>query len=416
MSRVVGSFGRRNSITSTDLGVRKHRPDYGLLVIASILLAVGLIIMYAISPALAAQGGNVSDSYFVGRQFIAIILGFIAFWLTSKIPFSFWRKAQKPLVITAFGASITALLMGGLASRWIQLGAFSFQPVELVKFMAVIVLASLFTSAAATGNIGSLKTIKPLLFGVGLFAFIIIVLQRDLGSAFVLLSMAGVMAYVAGFPMKRLMIFGGVVLVAVLLAISSTAYRRDRLLTFMQPQRDCVDAGYHACQALIAVGSGGLFGVGVGHSVQAYGYLPEAPNDSIFAIFAEKFGFVGVIVLLLLLGSLLLRILNIMQRAPNMETKLIAAGVFAWIGVQSVVNIGAMVGLLPLKGITLPLISYGGTSLIFVMAALGLVFQISMYTSMRKSLGTTREAGQNENSYDRGRLGRAYYPNPKRSF
>lgn len=406
---------RRLKPLSGDLGVRKHRPDYGLLVIASILLAIGLIVMYAISPALAAQGGGVSDSYFVSRQFIAIVLGIIAFWVTSRVPFTAWKRFQKPLIVGSFVACVATVALGGLASRWIQLGTLSFQPVELVKFTLVVVLASLLSSAVTSGNLNSLKTLKPLIFTFLAFGFVIVGLQRDLGSAFVLITMTGVMAYIAGFPMKRLLIFAGVILAILVIAVGSTAYRRDRFLTFMQPERDCTNAGYHACQALIAVGSGGVFGVGVGQSVQAYGYLPEAANDSIFAIFAEKFGFVGVLSLLLLLGALLLRILNIMQRAPTKEAQLMCAGVFAWLGVQSAINIGAMIGLLPLKGITLPLISYGGTSLIFVMAALGLVFQISMYTSVRKSLGLVREVSENESTNDRRGIRRPYYAHPKRS-
>lgn len=413
----MNRFARQSTGSSGELGVRKHRPDYGLLIIASILLGIGLVVMYAISPALAAQGGNVSDNYFVSRQFIAIILGLAAFWFTSKVPFSFWERWQKPLIVVSFLLCIATIALGGLASRWIQLGAFSFQPVEFVKFVLVVLLASFLAKAAESGELKSIKALQPLAITFAAFGFVIVILQRDLGSAFVLLAITAIMAYMAGLPMKRLLIFGGVALVLLTVAIGSTAYRRDRFLTFMQPERDCADAGYHACQALIAVGSGGVLGVGVGRSVQAYGYLPEAANDSIFAIYAEKFGFVGVVALLMLIGSLLLRILNIMARAPNMATRLICAGVFAWLGVQAAVNIGAMLGLLPLKGITLPFISYGGTSLIFVMAALGLVFQISMYTSMRKSLGRSAEgAGTYESTHDRRRNSRPYYSNPKRSY
>ena len=231
----------------------------------------------------------------------------------------------------------------------------------------------------------TLKDFKPLAITFIVFGIVIVVLQRDLGSAVVLMSMIAIMAFVAGLPILRLLIIIGLAVAVVLLAISSTQYRRDRLLTFFQPERDCAAQGYHACQALIAVGSGGVFGVGVGRSVQAYGYLPEAENDSIFAIYAEKFGFVGVVLLIGLLGALLMRVLNIMQRAPNRQMQLVVAGVFGWLGVQSIINIGAMIGLLPLKGITLPFISYGGTSLLFSMAALGLVFQISAYTSRRKT-------------------------------
>lgn len=365
--------------------VRKHRPDYGIVIIASILLGIGMVVMYAISPALAAQGGGASDSYFVIRQFVAIVLGLIAFFISAKIPLDTWIRLQKPLVIIALILCVVTVLIGGLGNRWIHLNIFSMQPVELVKFALIISGAYIMAKSVREGNTSKLSVLKPLLIGLVVFSIILVVLQRDLGSTIVLIIMVSVMIFVAGLPIKKLLIIGGIALLAGTIAISSTSYRRERLVTYLQPEKDCVDSGYHACQALIAVGSGGVLGLGLGHSIQAYGYLPEAANDSIFAIYAEKFGFVGVIVLLTLFGSLLLRILNIMQRAPNKTMQLVCAGVFAWLGFQALINIGAMVGLLPLKGITLPFISYGGTSLIFVMAGLGIVFQISSYTSMRKS-------------------------------
>jgi len=377
--------------------VRKHRPDYGLVIIAAILLGIGMVVMYAISPALAAQGGGASDNYYVIRQFVAIVFGLVAFFISAKIPLDTWIRLQKPLVAVALILCLVAVIVGGMGNRWIHLDVFSMQPVELVKFALIISGAYIMAKSVREGNVSKLSVLKPLLIGLVIFSIILVVLQRDLGSTVVLIFMVCVMAFVAGLPIKKLLVIGGIALIAGTLAISATSYRRDRLVTYLQPEKDCIDSGYHACQALIAVGSGGVLGLGLGHSVQAYGYLPEAANDSIFAIYAEKFGFVGAIALLMLFGSLLLRILNIMQRAPNKTMQLVCAGVFAWLGFQSLINIGAMVGLLPLKGITLPLISYGGTSLIFVMAGLGIVFQISSYTSMRKSsISFDEERNNNE--------------------
>jgi len=163
--------------------------------------------------------------------------------------------------------------------------------------------------------------------------------------------------------------------------ISAVPYRRERLMTFLHPTANCQSTGYQACQALISVGSGGLIGLGLGRSVQAYGYLPEAANDSIFAIYAEKFGFIGVTILLALFVALFARLKTIAVRAPNNFSRFFVVGVMAWLSIQSFINIGAMIGLLPLKGITLPFVSYGGTSVVFIMAAMGVVFQISRYTS-----------------------------------
>ena len=412
---MISRTARQPSIV--DPTVRKHRPDYGILILASILLGIGLIVMYAISPALAAQGGGVGENYFVSRQFIAILLGLVAFFVAAKTPLSWWEKWQKPLLAVAFMLGIATLAFGGLGNRWIQLGTLSFQPVELFKFLLIVVGSSFLARIASEGNIKNFKALRPLLIVFAVFSVILVVLQKDLGSTIVLLFMAGAMAFMAGVPMKRLIIFGIIALILGTAAISSTPYRRDRFLTFMQPTRDCEDAGYHACQAMIAVGSGGLFGLGIGRSVQAYGYLPKAENDSIFAIYAEKFGFVGVVVLIGLLGALLLRILNVMQRAPNRTMQIMTAGVFTWLAIQSMINIGAMVGLLPLKGITLPFISYGGTSLIFAMAALGVVFQISSYTTMRKStLGFDNERVSDESSRHWRRDSRPRYTVTRRSI
>jgi cell division protein FtsW len=197
----------------------------------------------------------------------------------------------------------------------------------------------------------------------------------------VMVAMMASMAFIAGMPIKRLLLFGGIILIGLILAISTTPYRRARLQAFMNPEANCQTSGYQACQALIAVGSGGMVGLGLGSSVQASGYLPEAANDSIFAIYAEKFGFIGCIILLAIFLAFFSRIKNIAERSGDDFSRLLVVGVLAWLSVQAMINIGAMIGLLPLKGITLPFISYGGTSVVFVSAAVGLVYQASQYTS-----------------------------------
>ncbi|MDO8265528.1 MAG: FtsW/RodA/SpoVE family cell cycle protein, partial [Candidatus Saccharibacteria bacterium] len=223
-------------------------------------------------------------------------------------------------------------------------------------------------------------------------AFIVAGLQSDLGSAAVMMAIIGVSAFVSGLPMKRLLSVGLVVLVIGLVAVVSTPYRRDRVATFLNPTADCQAEGYQACQALITIGSGGLFGKGLGRSVQAYGYLPYPENDSIFAIVGEKFGFVGSVTVIAVFWTLFRRIANIARSAPDDYSRLLVTGVLVWLSTQTIINVGAMVGLLPLKGITLPFISYGGTSIIFVMIAMGIVFNVSRYTDLsavkhKESLG-----------------------------
>jgi cell division protein FtsW len=370
--------------SSISLG-RKHKPDYWLLVWCAVLLAVGLVVVYAISPALAITN-KVSNNYYVYKQLTAIVLSIFAFIAAYKIPLNTWRKAYKPLLIIAGLATLIALAMpvnpSYPAHRWVRLGSLSFQSVELVKFAGMIWLAGFLAKRIKLGEIKNFKlTLRPLLIALGLVGLIIVGVQSDLGSGGVIIAMMGTMAFVAGLPMKRVVMIAGIVILGVILAVSTSPYRRARLETYLHPEANCQGSGYQACQALIAVGSGGIAGLGLGSSVQAYGYLPEAANDSIFAIYAEKFGFLGSMLLIVIFMTFFTKIKNIAERSSDDFTRLLVMGVLTWLSVQALINIGAMIGLLPLKGITLPFISYGGTSVIFSTAAIGLVFQASQYTS-----------------------------------
>ncbi len=348
-------------------------------------MVVGLIVVYAISPGLTAQK-DVGENYYVTKQVVTILLGVVSFAIVSQIPLNFWRRAGMPLVVAAAVATIIALLMPVSAEypahRWIRIGDQSLQSVELVKFALIVCLAGFLADRLKQSAIADYnKTVRPLLVVLAIMGVVVAGAQRDLGSAGVLVAIMAAMAFVAGLPMKRVLQFSVIIIVGAVLAIASSGYRRDRITTFLNPEQDCQDAGYQACQALIAVGSGGIIGKGLGHGAQAYGYLPEASNDSIFAIIAEKFGFVGTVLILVLFVGLFSRIKNILERAPDDFSRLLVSGVLAWLSTQTLINIGAMIGLLPLKGITLPFISAGGTSVIFVAAAVGLVFQVSKYTT-----------------------------------
>lgn len=376
---------RRPVVLSRGQSQRRHRPDYFLVLISVLLLVLGLVVVYSISPGLSAQK-QVGENYFIIKQLLAIFLGVSVFAVVSVIPLQNWRALQKPLIVVAGLATIAALIMPANAEypahRWIRFGGLSLQSVELIKFAVVVCLAVFLAERVRQGTMGdNKKTIQPLLIILGVLGAVVAVAQRDLGSGGVLVAIVAAMGFVAGLPMKRVLQIGAVIAIGTVLAISTSAYRRDRVFTYLNPETDCLNVGYQACQALITVGSGGIFGKGLAHSVQAYGYLPEAANDSIFAIFAEKFGFVGVTLLICLLMVFFMRLIKIMERAPDIFSRLLVAGVLAWLSTQAIINIGAMIGLLPLKGITLPFISYGGTSIIFVLAALGLVFNVSRYTT-----------------------------------
>lgn len=412
-SAVPGRSVRGSAARPEAPAARRHKPDFWLVTLCVILLVVGLVVVYAISPALS-ESAHVSENYFVMKQLVAIGLSLVAFGVTSQVPLRSWRQWYKPLLVVAGLATLVALVMpvnpNYPAHRWVRLGSFSFQSVELLKFAVLIWLAGFLSDRIRTDTIkNTQKTMKPVLGAIVALVVVVAGIQSDLGSAAVMIAMIGIMAFVAGMPVKRLLAIGGIIAIGVVLLISSTPYRRARISAYLHPEQGCqTTSGYQACQALIAVGSGGMVGLGLGRSVQAYGYLPEAANDSIFAIYAEKFGFIGTTVLLGLLVALFARIKNAAERSADNFQLLVAVGVLTWLSIQSLINIGAMIGLLPLKGITLPFISYGGTSVVFVAAAVGLVFQISHYTSFvgRKSMNNRRVPGDNRT--DGRRIRRTY--------
>jgi len=408
--------GPRHTQTPEAEQVRRHRPDYWLVVIALFLVVIGITVVYAISPALAETSGG-SGGHYVSRQLLAVGLSIVAFLVTARVPLRTWQRWQTPLLILAAAGTLVALVTPVLpqypAHRWIRLGGLSLQSVEVLKFALLIWLSSFLATRVRNGTIANTKlTLQPLLVLLVAIGLVVAGIQSDLGSTAVIIAVMGAMAFVAGLPLRKVLTVAAIVIVGTFLAISITPYRRDRLATFLHPTSNCLTTGYQACQALIAVGSGGIHGLGLGHSVQAYGYLPEAQNDSIFAIYAEKFGFIGVAVLLGLFGALFARLRFIAERTHNVFHRLIVVGLLAWLSTQMIINIGAMIGLLPLKGITLPFVSYGGTSVLFVGAALGLVFQISHYTSfnVRNSVRSNGQRNTYESSDDGRRLRRPYHP------
>ncbi|HET6863614.1 MAG TPA: putative peptidoglycan glycosyltransferase FtsW [Candidatus Saccharimonadales bacterium] len=396
--------------------VRRHKPDYWLMVLGALLMVIGLVVVYSISPGLSASQ-QTSQSYFVVKQLIDVALGVAAFVAASYLPTSFWRQLTKPLAITALIGCLVVMVTPVdavyQAHRWIRLGGFSFQVAELIKLALLVGLADFLATRWRQGRLADFKaTLKPLIILLLAIGVVVAKAQSDLGSAGVMIAMMILMAFVAGIPLKKAAAIAGLIVLLVTILVVSTPYRRERLTTFLHPQTNCQTTGYQACQALISVGSGGVLGLGLGYSVQAYGYTPEASNDSIFSIMAEQFGFVGTVLIMVIYGAFITRLKRIAERTADQFSRLIVIGVMAWLSTQMIINVGAMVGLLPLKGITLPLISQGGTSLVFLTAALGIVFQISRYTSYSV---TEPKSGVNESidtnySFDGGRVRRPHNP------
>ncbi len=407
------SLARTQLINSAEnTNTRRHKPDYWLFVLMCLLLTIGLVVVYSISPGLAASQ-HVSQSYFITKQLIDVGLGLLAFGLAYYLPLKNWTRLITPLAIAAIVGSLLVMITPVdqvyQAHRWIRLGGFSFQVAELIKLALLLWLARILTDKWRQGKLADTKEVlQPLIALLLLIGIFVAKFQSDLGSAGVMIAMMGLMAYSVGVPIKRIGLIVTAVAALLILAIFSTGYRRDRLTSFLHPGNNCQSTSYQACQALISVGSGGLFGQGLGYGVQAYGYLPEASNDSIFAIMSEKFGFIGTTSLVLLFGLFIRRLKNIIECTADPFSRLIVVGVLAWFSTQMIINIGAMLGLLPLKGITLPLISQGGTSLVFLTAAIGLVYQISRYTSYNKVSLTSKNEKTTDYSFNRRRIGRTH--------
>lgn len=391
---------------------RRHKPDHWLFVLTALLLVIGLVVVYSISPGLAASQ-NISQNHFITKQFIDVGLGLAAFAFAAYFPVRRWLALTTPLAIAAILASVivmfTPLNDVYQAHRWIRLGGFSFQVAELIKLALLLWLAKFFTDKRQNGQLSDSRDVLQVVVGVLMLIGVLVAkFQSDLGSAAVMVAMLGLMAYAAGLPMKRIALIGAAIVLFLGLAVFSSGYRRERLATYLHPGENCQTTGYQACQALISVGSGGLLGQGLGYGVQAYGYLPEAGNDSIFAIMAEKFGFIGTTGIIVLYGLYIRRLKLIATHTADTFSRLVVVGVLAWFSTQMIINIGAMLGVLPLKGITLPLISQGGTSIICIMAALGLVYQISRYTSYSEVEQITGHDKSTDYSFNRRRFRRAY--------
>ena len=400
--------------------VRRHRGDKLILIYTVLLMFIGLLMIYAIGPQRAnllnsVFGFEYSETYFFMKQLLSFGLALVAFFIMSSLPYEWVLKHGSKVLWVGFIASI-ALAIGGWtglvvgtngAVRWIDLGPLgSVQPAEILKFGMLLYLAVFLGLRTKAGQINDLKgTLLPVGVITGLALLIIVVIQKDLGTGISLTAIVAAMLFMAGINRKVVASIVGLLLLGGILLIVSAPHRIDRVLTYLQGDNTSTsDAGaYHIEHAKIAIGSGGLFGVGIGDSVQASGYLPEAINDSIFAIIGETFGFIGTVALIALFVALLMRLLSVMDHLVDVRLKLIAAGVFGWLGAHVILNIAAMIGVFPLTGITLPLLSYGGTSMIFMTAALGLVFQLSRYTVHSSRI---KEATNEDSRRGRG-VGRA---------
>ena len=405
--------------------MRKHKSDLVILFSTLGLMALGLIVIYAIGPMRAnvlnsTYGSNYGPNDFFFGQLRSVVLSLIVFFLAFKvIPYKFIKKYAKIIMIIALIMSgllwILALTGSSLAKcelgecRWYNLGPISFQPAEFLKLALAIYLADFLARKKEAGEIGKWKEFwLPLLIVCGISLFLVVIAQGDLGTGVALIAIIFGMLLVSGVSIKQYLIMLILIVVIAVGAIATSSHRMQRIHAWIDTisGAEVTDSTYHIENAMLAIGTGGFLGVGIGNSVQATGYLPESINDSVFAIMGETFGFVGLFLIIAVFGAMLLRMLNVAGHTEPTDNRLYIVGVFSWVLSQVSVNIMAMTGLVPVTGVTLPLLSYGGTSMIFISFALGLVLQLSCYTS--------REVITNENISSRRGVGGTHHSSRRR--
>jgi len=370
--------------------IKGRTPDYILLFIIIALVSIGLIMVMSSSPVMAIKLGD--SLYYLKRHLFHIFLG-IAF-LILGFSLDYFKLAKWSNIIL-FGVIILLLLVyipgigkvAGGASRWIDVFGFSFQPSELAKFAVILFLAK---NLGGDSKELSYREFLSLALILG-FVILVILRQPDLGTSLIVGTTAFAMLFIAGENTSRLLFTlfcGGV---AFVLAALSSPYRLRRFTAFLNPWKDPTNVGFHIIQSLLAVGSGGLFGLGLGGSKQKFFYLPEQSTDFIYAILCEELGFIGGVSVIILFALFAIRGFRVARFAPGRFPMLLAFGITFWILIQAVVNICVVVGYLPTTGMPLPFVSFGGTSLVVLLFSIGILMNISKHLEQEPKL---KGAGQ----------------------
>lgn len=377
--------------------LRRRPPDLILFAAILALAGIGLVMVYSASSVVAFD--RLDDSaYFLKRQAVWIALGLGAMWLARSIHYQRLRAYTTPVLLLAAVCMVAVLIPGvgriaGGARRWIAAGPFSFQPVEIAKLALVLYLSHFATRRGAGIRDFRTGVLPPLAITA---AFGLLVLrQPDMGSALLLGAVTVAVLFLAGARLLHLTAVALAAVPAIALAVVVAHYRLARVLAFLDPWRDPQGTGFHIIQSLLAFGSGGIFGVGLGASRQKFFYLPERHTDFIFAILGEELGLLGTIGLLLLIAVVAYRGWRIARAAPDRFGALLASGITASIVAQALLNMGVATGVLPVTGIPLPLVSFGGSSLIVTMVQIGTLLNISQYAhaSAEAPVGAMPAAG-----------------------
>ncbi len=362
---------------------RRHKPNFVLIIIILILVIFGLIAIASASSVISYDQFGNNLAMLKNQVTNGVLLGIVVFVALSIVPYSFWKRVNLIALVITLLLLVAVFIPGvgfsfGGATRWINLGFASFQPSELAKLTMVIFLAA-WLDKRGKGIKEFTTGVIPFLAVLGVVIGLILA-QPDLGTLTIIAVSAMAMFFVAGARLWHIgvLFLGAIGFLAA--AIKLEPYRLARFTVFLNPSHDPQGLGYQINQALLAIGSGGLFGVGLGQSRQKFNYLPEPAGDSIFAILAEELGFLRVslvVIVFLLLGF---QGYQIARRSSDNFGKLLAVGITTWFIAQAFINIGALSGILPLTGIPLPFISFGGSALVVSLAAAGILVNVSRYT------------------------------------
>jgi cell division protein FtsW len=378
---LIARNGSNKSIEVLELPLKKSTPDFILIVVTLSLLAIGLIMVYSASAVWADY--KFDDTFFFAkRQMLFAGVGILAMFFIMNVDYWTWRTWGKVIIIVCFVLLVMVLIPGVGVLRngsrsWIGVGAFSIQPSEFMK-LAMIAFLAKFLSENQKYITSFRKGLVPSLFLV-FMAFGMIMLQPDLGTGTVMVGTAVVMVFIAGAKISHFAMMGLAGLAGFAALVLSAPYRIKRITSFLDPWEDPLGSGFQMIQSLYAIGPGGLLGLGLGESRQKFFYLPEPQNDFIFAILAEELGFIGGSLVLLLFSLLLWRGIRIALGAPDLYGSFLAVGIVSMIAIQVMINVGVVTGLMPVTGITLPFLSYGGSSLTLMLLAVGVLLNISRY-------------------------------------
>ncbi|OCA90246.1 stage V sporulation protein E [Pradoshia sp. D12] len=362
---------------------KKTTPDFILIIAMFSLLSIGLIMVYSASAIWATY--KFDDTFFFAkRQLLFAGVGIVAMLVIMNIDYWNWRRWAKPLIIICFILLLVVLIPGIGTLRngsrsWIGVGAFSIQPSEFMK-LAMIVFLAKFLSERQKYITSFKKGLAPSL-GLVFLAFGLIMMQPDLGTGTVMVGTCIAMIFIAGARISHFVGLGMLGVAGFVALVISAPYRMKRITSFLDPWQDPLGSGFQIIQSLYAIGPGGLFGLGLGQSRQKFFYLPEPQTDFIFAILSEELGFIGGSLVILLFSLLLWRGIRIALGAPDLFGAFLAVGIIIMIAIQVMINIGVVTGLMPVTGITLPFLSYGGSSLTLMLMAVGVLLNISRYSN-----------------------------------